>query len=178
MDVLFPAFAFLIVAVVVLRSWKLLPQGEYRVVERLGQRYKVIGPGLNFVAPFIDQLRDKITTGEQEVELNVRGYDTADGRHAAVLCFIRFRVSKPAIFGLVSYLDPVNQARVLASQAFANVLGQRSLARILADPGETGDAALSEMGRLMAESGLEVVKLEVIHIEQSEAVEEDEDDLD
>lgn len=67
---------------------------------------------------------------------------------------------------------------MLASQAFANVLGQRSLARILADPGETGDAALSEMGRLMAESGLGVVKLEVIHIEQSEAVEEDEDDLD
>ncbi|MBX9604204.1 MAG: hypothetical protein K2X35_24585 [Bryobacteraceae bacterium] len=175
-------FAFLLVAamVIALRSLKRLPAGEHRVVERLGRPFQVIGPGVNFVAPFIDRLGPRIDTAEQEVELNVRGYDTAGGQHAAALCLFRFRVSNPSTFGLTSLLDPVNQARVLANQAFANVFQRRSLAEILADPGAAGDAALQELDGMMAASGMEVVKVEVMHIEQSAAVPEDEeeDDLD
>lgn len=171
------AILFVAAAVIVLRSLKRLPAGEYRVVERMGRRFKVIGPGVNLVAPLVDAVREKIDIGEQEVELNVRGYDTADGKHAAARCFIRFHISDPQAFLMTSLLAPPDQARVLANQAFADVIGQRPLAVILADTGAAGDAALAELDPAMARCGMQLLKFDVVHIEESAAVPEDEDDL-
>ncbi len=50
--------AILIIAlavVVIYAGVKVVPQSETRVVERLGRFHSVLGPGLNFIVPFIDR---------------------------------------------------------------------------------------------------------------------------
>ena len=47
---------FVLLAVVVISAGvKVVPQSETRVVERLGRFHSVLGPGLNFIIPFVDR---------------------------------------------------------------------------------------------------------------------------
>lgn len=50
--------AIVIIALAIVVIWagvKVVPQSETRVVERLGRFHSVLGPGLNFIVPFIDR---------------------------------------------------------------------------------------------------------------------------
>ena len=50
------AIVILVLAIVVIYAGvKVVPQSETRVVERLGRFHSVLGPGLNFIVPFIDR---------------------------------------------------------------------------------------------------------------------------
>ena len=47
---------FVIAAVFVARSVKVVPQQHAWVVERLGKYHATLTPGLNFLVPFVDRL--------------------------------------------------------------------------------------------------------------------------
>lgn len=50
------AIVIVVLAIVVIYAGvKVVPQSETRVVERLGRFHSVLGPGLNFIVPFIDR---------------------------------------------------------------------------------------------------------------------------
>lgn len=56
MEALILAVVVLVLAIVVLYAGvKVVPQSETRVIERLGRFHSVLGPGLNFIIPFIDK---------------------------------------------------------------------------------------------------------------------------
>jgi len=54
----FLGFVFLTLAMGV----KLVPQGSKFVIQRLGKYHQTLGPGFNFVIPYIDQVAHKVTT--------------------------------------------------------------------------------------------------------------------
>ena len=71
------AFAVILVIlaiVVIMAGVKVVPQSETRVVERLGRFHSVLGPGLNFIVPFVDRPKTIYT----------RRIETSIGNHTVV----------------------------------------------------------------------------------------------
>ena len=51
---IFAALLVVLAIVIISAGVCVVPQSETRVIERLGRFHSVLGPGLNFIIPFID----------------------------------------------------------------------------------------------------------------------------
>ncbi len=63
-----PFSLLIVVAVVMVLVWtaaKVVPAGHVLIVERLGRHQAVLEPGLHFIIPIIDRVRDRLDTREQ-----------------------------------------------------------------------------------------------------------------
>jgi regulator of protease activity HflC (stomatin/prohibitin superfamily) len=52
---------FVITDVVLLKSLRVVPQGQEWKVHRLGKPFKTLKPGLNFLFPVIDKVTERVT---------------------------------------------------------------------------------------------------------------------
>ena len=79
----------LAIVVTVLKAVVVIPQASAAVVERLGRYRTTFTPGLNFLVPFIDWIRDRIDLREQVVSFPPQPVITKDNltvhRHRRVL---------------------------------------------------------------------------------------------
>ena len=48
------------IVVCVMAGVRIVPQSEKFVVERLGRLQSVLGPGINFIVPFLDRVRHQV----------------------------------------------------------------------------------------------------------------------
>ncbi|MCB1347190.1 MAG: SPFH/Band 7/PHB domain protein, partial [Maritimibacter sp.] len=51
----------------VLLGVRIVPQSQKFVVERFGRLQAVLGPGINFIVPFIDRVRHKVSILERQL---------------------------------------------------------------------------------------------------------------
>ena len=58
-----------LVLVVIISSVKVVNTGYVYVVERLGQFYRVLPPGLHIMIPFMDFVRKKISMKQQNLDI-------------------------------------------------------------------------------------------------------------
>lgn len=59
----------ILVLVVILSSVKIVNTGYVFVVERLGQFYRVLPPGLHIIFPFMDYVRKRISMKQQILDI-------------------------------------------------------------------------------------------------------------
>ena len=59
--------AALFLILVVVRGVKIVPQSEKFVVERFGRLHAVLGPGINFIVPFLDRVAHRISILERQL---------------------------------------------------------------------------------------------------------------
>ena len=60
------AVILLVIVVSVVKAVVVIPQASAAVVERLGRYRSTFTPGLNFLVPFVDTIRDRIDLREQD----------------------------------------------------------------------------------------------------------------
>jgi regulator of protease activity HflC (stomatin/prohibitin superfamily) len=74
----FTQLAVILAVLVVVTLYKginIVPQGEEWLVERLGKFSRVLKPGLNIIIPYIEAVRQKITTRDIILDIPpTRGY--------------------------------------------------------------------------------------------------------
>ncbi len=58
-------FAFIILCVFL--AIRIVPQSEKHVIERFGRLRSVLGPGINFIVPFLDKVAHKISVLERQL---------------------------------------------------------------------------------------------------------------
>ena len=62
------ALAIAILVIITLyKGIKIVPQSEKHVVERFGRLRTVLGPGINFIIPFLDVVAHKISVLERQL---------------------------------------------------------------------------------------------------------------
>ena len=59
--------AALFVIIVIFKGVRIVPQSEKYVVERFGRLKSVLGPGINFIVPFLDVVRHKVSILERQL---------------------------------------------------------------------------------------------------------------
>ena len=74
---------------------KIVPQSEKHVVERLGRLQSVLGPGVNFIVPFIDRVRHRMSILERQLPTASQDAITADNVLVEVETSVFYRILEP-----------------------------------------------------------------------------------
>ncbi|SHJ92348.1 Regulator of protease activity HflC, stomatin/prohibitin superfamily [Shimia gijangensis] len=81
--------------VIVLRGIKIVPQSEKFVVERFGRLHSVLGPGINFIVPFLDVARHKISILERQLPNASQDAITRDNVLVQIDTSVFYRILQP-----------------------------------------------------------------------------------
>ncbi|MDS9466878.1 SPFH domain-containing protein [Paracoccus sp. MBLB3053] len=74
---------------------RIVPQSEKFVVERFGRLRAVLGPGINFIVPFLDRVAHKISVLERQLPTNSQDAITADNVLVEVETSVFYRIIEP-----------------------------------------------------------------------------------
>lgn len=74
---------------------RIVPQSQKHVVERFGRLRSVLGPGINFVVPFVDRVAHKISILERQLPTAEQDAITADNVLVKVETSVFYRITEP-----------------------------------------------------------------------------------
>ena len=84
-----------LVIVTLWKAIKIVPQSEKFVVERFGRLRSVLGPGLNFVVPFLDVVAHRISILERQLPNAEQDAITSDNVLVKVETSVFYRITEP-----------------------------------------------------------------------------------
>ena len=85
--------AFLIIFIIM--GTRIVPQSEKHVVERFGRLKSVLGPGINFIIPFLDNVRHRISILERQLPTAQQDAITADNVLVTIDTSVFYRILMP-----------------------------------------------------------------------------------
>src|SRR6056297_425911 len=74
---------------------RIVPQSEQHVVERFGRLKSVLGPGINFIVPFLDRVAHKVSILERQLPNASQDAITADNVLVQVETSVFYRILQP-----------------------------------------------------------------------------------
>ncbi len=74
---------------------RIVPQSEKYVVERFGRLQSVLGPGINFIVPFLDRVRHKVSVLERQLPTMAQDAITRDNVLVQVDTSVFYRILEP-----------------------------------------------------------------------------------
>ena len=74
---------------------RIVPQSEKHVVERFGRLRAVLGPGINFIIPFLDKVKHKISVLERQLPTASQDAITMDNVLVQVETSVFYRILEP-----------------------------------------------------------------------------------
>ena len=85
----------LFLVIVVLKGVRIVPQSEKHVVERFGRLRAVMGPGINFIVPFLDVVKHRISILERQLPTASQDAITRDNVLVQVDTSVFYRITEP-----------------------------------------------------------------------------------
>ncbi|MEP1535368.1 MAG: SPFH domain-containing protein [Paracoccaceae bacterium] len=86
-------FVFLLLCL--LLGIRIVPQSEQHVVERFGRLRSVLGPGINFIVPFLDRVRHRVSILERQLPTASQDAITSDNVLVKVETSVFYRILHP-----------------------------------------------------------------------------------
>jgi len=77
------------------RAIRIVPQSEKYVVERFGRLRSVLGPGINFIIPFLDRVAHEVSILERQLPTASQDAITADNVLVQVETSVFYRILEP-----------------------------------------------------------------------------------
>ncbi len=84
-----------LIIIVIMAGVRIVPQSEKHVVERFGRLRAVLGPGINFIVPFLDRVRHKVSILERQLPTHEQDAITADNVLVQVETSVFYRILEP-----------------------------------------------------------------------------------
>ncbi|MDU9003444.1 SPFH domain-containing protein [Sedimentitalea todarodis] len=88
-------FGAILLFVVIFKGVRIVPQSEKHVVERFGRLRSVLGPGINFIVPFLDVVRHKISILERQLPNATQDAITKDNVLVQIDTSVFYRILEP-----------------------------------------------------------------------------------
>jgi len=111
---------------------KIVPQGEEWVIERLGKFRKTLKPGLNVIIPYIDTVRQKIST--RDIILDIPQQEVITKDNAVILtnaiAFVRVTNPRDAVYGVESFKIAIQN---LIMTTLRSIIGEMKLDEALSN---------------------------------------------
>lgn len=119
-------FIFFILALIVFKGIKIVPQQEVWIVERFGKYYKSLSSGLNLLIPFMDSIGYKHTLKERAINVAEQAAITRDNVTLLLDGILYVRVVNPmdASYGVE---DPFYAVAQLAQTSMRSAIGKITL---------------------------------------------------
>jgi len=120
------------VVVTLYKGINIVPQGEEWVVERLGRFSRTLKPGLNIIVPYIEKVRQRISTRDIILDIPQQEVITRDNAVILTNAVTFLRVTKPenALYGVEDFKLAIQQ---LVMTTLRSILGEMSLDEALSN---------------------------------------------
>ena len=154
----------LIVAVIavifIVRTFKIVPQQNAWVVERLGKYDRTLTPGLKFVIPFVERVAYKHSLKEVPLDVPSQVCITKDNTQLQVDGILYFQVTDPmrASYGSSDYLVAISQ---LAQTTLRSVIGKLELDKTFEERDLINASVVNALDEAAMNWGVKVLRYEI-----------------
>ena len=155
------ALVFLIIAVVfVWQTFKIVPQQNAWVVERLGKFDRVLTPGLKFLIPFIERVSYRHSLKEVPLDVPSQVCITKDNTQLQVDGILYFQVTDPmrASYGSSNYIVAITQ---LAQTTLRSVIGKMELDKTFEERDAINASVVNALDEAALNWGVKVLRYEI-----------------
>ena len=155
------ALIFAVIAVIFIsQTFKIVPQQNAWVVERLGKYDRTLTPGLKFVVPFIEKVAYKHSLKEVPLDVPSQVCITRDNTQLQVDGIIYFQVTDPmrASYGSSNYIVAITQ---LAQTLLRSVIGKMELDKTFEERDTINASVVNALDEAAANWGVKVLRYEI-----------------
>jgi regulator of protease activity HflC (stomatin/prohibitin superfamily) len=161
-NVLFVLLAVFIV-VCILAGVRIVPQSQKYVVERLGRLRSVLGPGINFIVPFLDRVRHKVSVLERQLPAMSQDAITSDNVLVQVETSVFYRIIEPE--KTVYRIRDVDAAiSTTVAGIVRSEIGRMELDQVQANRASLIDAVRDQVAQQVDDWGIEVTRAEILDV--------------
>lgn len=169
-DGLTMAGVFLVLVVVTLfLGVKIVPQGSKHVVQRLGKYHRTLGPGLNIIFPYIDQVAHKVTT--KDIVLDIPSQDVITLDNAVIIAnavaYINIVSPEKAVYGVEDYRFAIQN---LVQTSLRSIVGEMKLDEALSNRDQIKAKLKGAISDDIADWGITLKTVEIQDINPSETM--------
>ena len=160
-----------LVVVTLYKGINIVPQGEEWLVERLGKFSRVLKPGLNIIVPYIEAVRQKITTRDIILDIPQQEVITRDNAVILTNAVAFVRVTKPenALYGVEDFRVAIQQ---LIMTTLRSILGEMTLDEALSNREHIKTKLKEQIIDDVADWGVTVKSVEIQDINPSASMQE------
>lgn len=153
----------ILLLVVVLASVKIVNTGYVYVVERLGQFYRVLQPGMHIIFPFMDFVRKKISMKQQILDIEPQSVITSDNVNISVDNVIFYQVlnAKDAVYNIENYVYGIMYSTITNMR---NIIGDMTLDEVLAGRDKINARLLDIVDAITDAYGIKILSVEIKNI--------------
>ncbi|MBL8327036.1 MAG: paraslipin [Rubrivivax sp.] len=155
------ALILLVIAVIfIVRTFKIVPQQNAWVVERLGRYDRTLTPGLKFVIPFVERVAYKHSLKEVPLDVPSQVCITRDNTQLQVDGILYFQVTDPmrASYGSSNYIVAITQ---LAQTTLRSVIGKMELDKTFEERDMINASVVSALDEAALNWGVKVLRYEI-----------------
>jgi len=155
------AIVLLIIAIIfIVRTFKIVPQQEAWVVERLGKYDRTLTPGLKFLIPFIGRVAYKHSLKEVPLDVPSQVCITRDNTQLQVDGILYFQVTDPmrASYGSSDYIIAITQ---LAQTTLRSVVGRMELDKTFEERDLINATVVNALDEAALNWGVKVLRYEI-----------------
>ncbi|MCE0762124.1 SPFH/Band 7/PHB domain protein [Pseudonocardia kujensis] len=161
----------LFVIITLAKAVQIIPQATAAVVERLGRYKTTQNPGLAFLVPFVDRIRERIDLREQVVSFPPQPVITQDNLTVNIDTVVYFRVTDPksAVYEISNYIVGVEQ---ITTTTLRNVVGGMTLEETLTSRDQINTVLRGELDDATGRWGIRVERVEIKAIDPPPSIQE------
>jgi regulator of protease activity HflC (stomatin/prohibitin superfamily) len=158
-----------LIALVTIKTVRIVPQARARNVERLGRYRKTLEPGMNLIVPFIDRVKPLIDLREQVVSFQGQRVITEDNLVVTIDTVLFFQVTDPraADYEIVNYIQAVEQ---LTATMLRSVIGSMDLEQALTSRDKINTMLRGVLDDASGKWGIRVTRVEIKAIDPPQSV--------
>ncbi|MCW0212761.1 MAG: SPFH/Band 7/PHB domain protein, partial [Pseudonocardia sp.] len=165
------AVIVVLILVTAARAIQIVPQATAAVIERLGRYKTTQTPGLAFLVPFVDRIRERIDLREQVVSFPPQPVITKDNLTVRIDTVVYFRVTDPkaAVYEISDYITGVEQ---ITTTTLRNVVGGMTLEETLTSRDSINTQLRGELDEATGRWGIKVERVEIKAIDPPPSIQE------
>lgn len=147
---------------------RVVPQSEKFVVERFGRLRAVLGPGLNFIMPFLDRVAHRISILERQLPSARQDAITSDNVLVQVETSVFYRIVEPE--KTVYRIRDVDGAiATTVAGIVRSEIGMMELDAVQSNRGQLIARIRDSLADMVDDWGIEVTRVEILDVNLDEA---------
>jgi len=166
-NILFLVLAVFII-ICIMAGVRIVPQSQKYVVERLGRLHAVLGPGINFIVPFLDRVRHKVSVLERQLPAMSQDAITSDNVLVQVEASVFYRIIEPE--KTVYRIRDVDAAiSTTVAGIVRSEIGRMELDQVQANRSRLIGAVRDQVAQQVDDWGIEVTRAEILDVNLDQA---------
>lgn len=158
----------LLIIISIFLGVRIVPQSEKHVVERFGRLRAVLGPGINFIVPFLDRVAHRISVLERQLPTASQDAITSDNVLVKVETSVFYRITEPE--KTVYRIRDVDAAiATTVAGIVRSEIGKLELDQVQSNRAQLIERVRDQVSAMVDDWGVEVTRAEILDVNLDDA---------